>query len=256
MKPNELMDALTNIDPSYIAEAAIDPKQEHQTMKTDFPRTDPGQLVYIKRKRLLTILLPAAACALLIFGLILPGVLSLNRPKNTAGMSDAAASSAASSSESADTTMPYDDFDDFDSWDDMETVEETAEMPMYDDAAAKADSDAAKEALIANFDLVRADYQNGLLTLRMQRIADADGTDLKGTDSNATDSINIRDFEYVLTKPSSDSSVIATGRFTQEPTADDNGLAVTTLDLEELHLNSGEYLLSVGTQSVAFEVRD
>jgi hypothetical protein len=243
---NDLMDALSGIDPKYIDEAAFELHVTPvQTAKVKAFRT---------RKAVITTL-SAAAVVLLMMTVTLPFVMRLNKSQSAseAAYDSAAADSAASESEAVESEATggaaYDAAEEAAP---AYEAEEAAEAPAYDAAENAADSaePAASQATAEKSEaasktedaaapvigLGKAEYKDGILTVDISAELPSDAGEL----------------EYAITGPdgSGKEKTAAEGRLADIMT---EGKPLT-LDISHLELQEGTYTLSIGDESTEFTV--
>lgn len=252
MNNNDLMNALSGLDPKYIDEAAFElhdtPAQKEKAKVTGI-------------RRVIFVTLPAVAAILLTFSVVLPAVMRLGKSSASMPDSDSAAYESAAEeaaeeagsayeeagspeeggsayeSEKAAGSEPVYEAEEAAGSEPVYEAEEAAEA--YEDAASAADSDQsmkwnAEAEKIFGFE--KAVYDKGLLTIEM----------------SGTLPENAKEMDYTITGTGADGSEKIYGKGTlgdilteKEP---------LTLDISELELATGTYTLSVGDESIEFTV--
>lgn len=253
MNNNDLMNALSGLDPKYIDEAAF---ELHDTTEQK------GKAKITRMRRVIFVTLPAVAAILLTFSVVLPAVMRLgtsdsaSMPASDSAAYESAAEEAAEDTGSAyeETGSPEDAESAYESEkaaesEPMYEAEEAAESESmyeaeeaaeaYEDVASTADSDQSmkwNEEAEKVFGFEKAVYAKGILTIEMS------GT-LPG---------NAKEMDYTITGTDADGSEKTYGEGTlgdilteKEP---------LTLDISDLKLATGTYTLSVGDESIEFTV--
>ena len=258
MNSNDLMNALSGLDPKYIDEAAFELK--------DTP-VKKNKVKAFRLKKALYIALPAAAVAFLTITVTLPFIMRL-------GSSDQASSPASD--------QAYDAADTAEAYDAEEAAaeepapayeaEEAAEAPAYEaeEAAAegaapayeaeeaadagsafsaeeavgiapaneaeKAAEDAKDAVAESSYHLDKAEYKEGMITLDITGELPSD----------------IQNVKYSIIRTDEDDS----GKPLAEGDMEDiiTGYDPLILDLTKLELSKGTYMLTIGTESIEFTV--
>lgn len=267
MNRDDLMNALSGLDPKYIDEAAF----ELHDAKLQPGSEKPAKAKITNFRKGLLIALPAAAAAFLLIGvaLALPALLKNGATQSASEAAapayeaeEAAAEAPASAAEAAAEApmeaadaaaeAPENVYDtsgyEAEAEAPMEAAETAAEPEPVQDAAsinaAEATEDtghesakAAEEAISEEgIGLTEADFHNGLLTVRISGSlpADIENTDytITGTATNGSErSIDAGSLDQILVKT--------------DP---------LTLDLSDLKLSAGTYTLTIGEESIEFEI--
>ena len=257
MNDQDLMNALSGLDPKYIDEAAYELKE----------MPDPGKSGKAVRKRtsmkrLLYFTIPGVAAAILAIAVALPVVIrtvssgyapmaasdAAEYPAPEEAMDSAADNDTAESAEaqsgyetadSAEAQGEYDTADSAGAQSGYDTAESAGE-PIYESAeAAKAEdgsSDQASESAAGVPGLEKATYDEGRLIIEMKGTLPDDADDLEymiiSVDDKGRETVYARGtLKDILAK--------------RDP---------LTLDIEALGLSEGTYTLTVGTESVEFTV--
>lgn len=238
MNNNDLMDAMSGIDPKYIDEAAF---ELHGTPIRKKAKT-------VDFRRTVFIVLPAVAVLLLTFSVTLPMVMRTNKSESASmPASDSTAYEAAGSAEEA--APAYDSEAPAAAEEAMPAEEPAAAeeaMPAYEaeEAEAAADeapvqeSEAAKSGLagVVALGLEKATFNEGIITL-----------EIKGSLPQDTASIV---YSITGTDDSGSETTFAEGSL------DDilKNRDPLTLDISHLDLHPGTYTLSIGDETIEFEV--
>ena len=257
MNDQDLMNALSGLDPKYIDEAAY---ELHE--KPDPGKSDKAVRKRTSMKRLLYFTIPGVAAAILAVAVALPVVIrtvssgyapmaasdAAEYPAPEEAMDSAADNEAADSAEaqsgyetadSAEAQGEYDTADSAGAQRGYDTAESAGE-PIYESAeAAKAEdgsSDMAAESAAGVPGLEKATYDEGRLIIEMKGTLPDDADDLEymiiSVDEKGRETVYARGtLKDILTK--------------RDP---------LTLDIEDLGLSEGTYTLTVGTESVEFTV--
>lgn len=271
MNRDDLMNALSGLDPKYIDEAAFelhDAKQKPGSVK-------PVKAKITNFRKGLLIALPAAAAAFLLIGvaLALPALLKNSATQSASEAAapayeaeEAAAEAPASAAEAAaeapmeDTTTAAEasenvyDANETGGYEaeaaaPMEAAETAAEPEPAQDAASinaaeapkeagRESAKAAEEAAISEegIGLTEADFHDGLLTVRISGSLPAD----------------LRNTDYTITGTAANGSEksIDAGSLDQILIESDP----LTLDLSDLNLSAGTYTLTIDEESIEFEI--
>ena len=240
------MNALSGLDPKYIDEAAF----ELHDAKLKPGSEKPAKAKITNFRKGLLIALPAAAAAFLLIGvaLALPALLK-NGATQSASEAAAeapmeAADAAAEAPENVYDTSGYE----AEAEAPMEAAETAAEPEPVQDAAsinaAEATEDTGRESAKAaeeaiseeGIGLTEADYHDGLLTVRISGSLPAD----------------LRNTDYTITGTAANGSErsIDAGSLDQILVETDP----LTLDLSDLKLSAGTYTLTIGEESIEFEI--
>ena len=257
MNDQDLMNALSGLDPKYIDEAAY---ELHE--KPDPGKSDKAVRKRTSMKRLLYFTIPGVAAAILAIAVALPVVIrtvssgyapmaasdAAEYPAPEEAMDSAADNEAAESAEaqsgyetadSAEAQGEYDTADSAGAQSGYDTAESAGE-PIYESAeAAKAEdgsSDQASESAAGVPGLEKATYDEGRLIIEMKGTLPDDADDLEymiiSVDDKGRETVYARGtLKDILAK--------------RDP---------LTLDIEALGLSEGTYTLTVGTESVEFTV--
>ena len=238
MNNNDLMDAMSGIDPKYIDEAAF---ELHGTPIRKKAKT-------VDFRRTVFIVLPAVAVLLLTFSVTLPMVMRTNKSESASmPASDSAAYEAAGAAEEA--APAYDSEAPAAAEEAMPAEEPAAAeeaMPAYEaeEAEAAADeapvqeSEAAKSGLagVVALGLEKATFSKGIITLEIKGSLPQDTASIvysiTGTDDNGS--------ETTYAEGSLDDILK-----NRDP---------LTLDISHLELHPGTYTLSIGDETIEFEV--
>ena len=238
MNNNDLMDAMSGIDPKYIDEAAF---ELHGTPIRKKAKT-------VDFRRTVFIVLPAVAVLLLTFSVTLPMVMRTNKSESASmPASDSAAYEAAGAAEEA---APAYDSEAPAAAEEATPAEEPAAaeeaMPAYEaeEAEAAADeapvqeSEAAKSGLagVVALGLEKATFNEGIITL-----------EIKGSLPQDTHSIS-----YSITGTDDNGSETTYSEGTLDDILKDRD--PLTLDISHLKLQTGTYTLSIGDETIEFEV--
>ena len=235
MNNNDLMDAMSGIDPKYIDEAAF---ELHGTPIRKKAKT-------VDFRRTVFIVLPAVAVLLLTFSVTLPMVMRTNKSESASmPASDSAAYEAAGAAEEA--APAYDSEAPAAAEEAMPAEEPAAAeeaMPAYEaeeaaDEAPMQESEAAKSGLaeVVALGLEKATFSEGIITLEIKGSLPQDthsiSYSITGTDDNGS--------ETTLAEGSLDDILK-----NRDP---------LTLDISHLELQTGTYTLSIGDETIEFEV--
>lgn len=250
MNNNDLMDAMSGIDPKYIDEAAF---ELHGTPIRKKAKT-------VDFRRTVFIVLPAVAVLLLTFSVTLPMVMRTNKSESASmPASDSAAYEAAGAAEeaapaydseapaAAEEAMPAEEPA---AAEEAMPAEEPAAaeeaMPAYEAEEAEATADeapvqeskAAKSGLagVVALGLEKATFSEGIITLEIKGSLPQDTASIvysiTGTDDNGS--------ETTYAEGSLDDVLKS-----RDP---------LTLDISHLELHPGTYTLSIGDETIEFEV--
>ena len=238
MNNNDLMDAISGIDPKYIDEAAF---ELHGTPIRKKAKT-------VDFRRTVFIVLPAVAVLLLTYSVTLPMVMRTNKSESASmPASDSETYEAAGAAEEA--APAYDSEAPAAAEEAMPAEEPAAAeeaMPAYEaeEAEAAADeapvqeSEAAKSGLagVVALGLEKATFSEGIVTL-----------EIKGSLPQDTASIV---YSITGTDDSGSETTYAEGSL------DDilKNRDPLTLDISHLELHPGTYTLSIGDETIEFEV--
>lgn len=286
MNNNDLMNALSGLDQKYIDEAAFELHGNPAQKKNDKPVRNKTNV-----KRILYFTIPAVAAALLAVGVALPVMIRISQSGSTSmATSDSAAAPAPedamyapSAYEAAESAEPQGAYEAAESAEEpMYEAAEAAEEPMYEETEAaeaageapaynaageeagiiddeEAYSDTAKQAdksetgagdkaadkaadgaaasTAGVLGLEKATYDEGVLTIEMRETLPADADemvytiktkDAKGRETTCAEGI----LKDMITK--------------KDP---------LTLDIGDLDLSDGTYILTIGTDSIEFTVQ-
>ncbi len=286
MNNNDLMNALSGLDQKYIDEAAFELHGNPAQKKNDKPVRNKTNV-----KRILYFTIPAVAAALLAVGVALPVMIRISQSGSTSmATSDSAAAPAPedamyapSAYEAAESAEPQGAYEAAESAEEpMYEAAEAAEEPMYEeteaadaageapaynaageeagiiddeeaysDTAQQADkseamagdkaadkaADGAAASTAGVLGLEKATYDEGVLTIEMRGTLPADADemvytiktkDAKGRETTCAEGI----LKDMITK--------------KDP---------LTLDIGDLDLSDGTYILTIGTDSIEFTVQ-
>lgn len=241
MNSNDLMNAVSGIDPKYIDEAAW---ELHEDSLKD-RRTDRTKI--LRMKKFLYIAVPAAAAVLFTLSVAFPFLKRMNTSDSAtcSGSKDAAADTAPAYEAESAAPAAYDAAEEAVAdaapayeQNEADAYEKTAGTPELSEPAAMAEGSAApvyeQSGSDAVFRFEKAVCQDGILTVELSGAlpADVNGTDyaIIGTDENGSE------------------------RTVAEGTLGDIliGTDPLTLDLSGFDLPEGTYTLSVGTERIDF----
>ena len=272
MNANDIMNALSGIDPEYIDEAAYELHGTEDISKTSdqtsvaSPKTGKVVDITTKRKirRNLLVILPSVAAILLIMCVALPAVLRVSKSESamsegampSATMEDAAPSAdeaaaeaseavaEAPAAESADAEVPAQ----------AESAEQhknaadgtqtlapqNATYARGDNAEVEAEASEEAEAM-PTWTITEAEYEDGMLIMRLDGVVPEDTVKA----------------EYKLTKADAKDTdkPISEGVLSDLMERDDITDNFLILNLEEQKLKKGKYRLAIGEQSAEFEVK-
>ena len=249
MNNNDLMNALSGLDPKYIDEAAFELHDRPAQIK----KTKASRI-----RKVVFVTLPAAAAILLTFSVALSVVTRMNKsesasmPTADSAVYEAAGEAAAETAPEYDTAETADAAASYDTEEAAEEYEPAAAADIYDNAlSAAAESDlAADETAAVEGDLAaekaaapetalgleRADFSNSILIVEISGTLPAD----------------TKDMEYSVTGTDDNGSEITYSEGKLKDILTD--IEPLTLDITDLKLPKGTYTLTVGEESVEFTV--
>lgn len=254
MNANDLMNALSGIDPKYIDEAAYELHDERTSEKGSRAESRVVDITSRKRiRKFVYIALPSVAAIILIMAVALPAVLRISKSESAAEAPSAAAGTATeATSYDAAAEAP-----EVDAAAEAPSYDREAEEPSYDEtsepldvnAFKRADSsydEAAAEAPAAEAESAGATveaeaiYEDGILTIR----------------SHTSVPDDISDMQYSLVKLSSDNEEeISKGRLNELTGNIDVTGNDIVLDISDTDLPAGKYRIDIGSLCATFEVR-
>ncbi|MCR5178029.1 MAG: hypothetical protein K6C95_03490 [Lachnospiraceae bacterium] len=232
MNGNDLMDALSGIDPKFIEEAAFElnakPVQEQRREKASV-------------KRGFFIALPIAAAAILTIAVAYPFLMRISKTGSSSpSLSDSASYAPA---EEAASEMPVQaeaeaQNEAMDSAALAPAEDAVSEMPAQAEITGSAAQEAAKENARDSrpFTLSSASYESGLLTVAISGTLPAHVEDTEYT-IETTDSSDVRAIY--------EEGTLGTVLISEDP---------LILDLTGLDLKSGTYILTIAEESIEFDV--
>ena len=231
MNANDLMNALSGIDPKYIDEAAYELHDERASGKgsRENSRAESHVVDITSQKRIrkfVYIALPSVAAIILIMAVALPAVLRVSKSESAAEAPAAAAGTATEEPSYDETSEPLD-----------VNAFKRADSS-YDEAAAEAPA-AEAESAGATVE-AEATYEDGILTIR----------------SHTSVPDDISDMQYSLVKLSSDNEEeISKGRLNELTGNIDVTGNDIVLDISDTDLPAGKYRIDIGSLCATFEVR-
>ena len=256
MNNNDLLNALSGIDPKYIDEASLElhaEQTQEKATETDKPvssalesRTDDNSVVTsietadqarrtrrLRTRRIVSIVIPAAAVILFSLTVALPFIIRNGKSESTApAASDSAFYMA---TEEAATDSAY--YDDAEALADTAPTYESAELNATGSSSSAAGTTAKDSDSSSVLEMETAEYTNGVLTIEISgKLPD-----------------NTKAIEYTITgtDQSGSEKIYAEGKLSDILTGKDP----LTLDISASDLPAGTYTLSIGEETLDFTVR-
>ncbi len=230
MNRNDLMDALSGIDPKYIEEAAFE-------LHGKPVRKQDAKVIRFRKGLLIALPAVAAAFVVLAVAIIMPTLRNLSKSESAAPAMSEAAEAPAMDEAAGEPAM--------NEAAEAPAMTEAAEAPaMNETDEAAAMSDAATEAAgaaeeessyYAELGLISATYEAGILTVECENTLPADADEM----------------EYSVTGTDADKETVY-GSGTLKDII--KGRDPLTLDLTDLALLNGTYTLSINGESIEFTI--
>ena len=236
MNGNDLMNALSGLDPKYIDEAAFELHGKPESHSGSRKKAAVSNI-----RKYLFIAVPAAAAVLLTVAVFMPAITRMN--KGDMASAPAPASDSAEyaplyeAEESAEPSLSTDGL-----LDAYETAETESEKSSW---SPETTNDAATEAVKSGWSLKQATYHEGFLILHTDGTVPTDPDELtytiKRTDAGTTDSSDNTDGTEAIVAEGNLRSILTQ----TEP---------ITLDITTLDLPAGTYTLTIADESAEFTV--
>lgn len=234
MNGNDLMNALSGLDPKYIDEAAF----ELHDVDRSADITQIKKAKVLRMKKFLLVSIPAAAVILLSITVTLPFLMRMSKSTATAPASDYADSAAPAAEEAAE--APAEASPVYEAEESAESNVKTAgsaETAAADSVESAEEYAAAEEAEAAYIPaLEKAVYEDGILTV----------------DISGTLPYDAEELAYTITSAGDDGVETTVSEGTLGDILKERD--PLTLDLTKLDLKDGTYTLSIGDESVEFTV--
>ena len=232
MNGQDLLEALSGLDPKYIDEAAYELKESSNVV--DITSANRRRNV----RKLLYVVLPSVAAILLIVAVAIPAILRVSKSESaTMSEAPAAASEAAAPAEDAAMTEGAEPEETMAKRaDNEEAVAEAAEA-----AEAAEETEALDEAGTPKWQMTEATYENGILTV-----------DLSG---EVPEDILEKDYYLIAQDPASTQEDILGAPLADIAGKDALKDGHLVLDLSSQKLQKGAYVIEIEGVSIRFEVK-